>query len=326
LSQAAALATKPTIEPLADGIYFDLDEYEYRRDGALGSSDHKKLLGNPCDYWYESPMNPNKPAERDTPAKERGKAMHALIFYGQEQFDATYMRGPDHTDDMTPAEKGALTKAANAQAAKSGKEVLPAEAYDRIIIASAMITKNPKLATAFSDGIPEVSIFWTRDGVRRKARLDYLKPRGVGDLKSITNSRELPFPAACRNAIANYHYEIQAALYLEARGMVPEFFKNGKVYLAPQSQNHYDVLAKCAETKLYAFQWVFFQADKAPITWSRILSPANPICEIARREIDEAAENYQSFMEHFGPDQMWLLLDQPEELDMSEMPGWWGRS
>jgi hypothetical protein len=264
-------------------------------------------------------MNPNRPEDSDTPARKRGRAMHKLVLEGPDAFAARYMRGPEHTDDMTPGEKGAATKAINAQAAKLGKDVLPGDVYDRVTIASAMITKNPKLAGAFSNGMPEVSIFWTRDGIRRKARIDYLKPRGIGDLKSISNTREIAFPSACRNAIAQYHYEMQAALYMEARSMIPQLMEI-EAYFGDKA-----FLRKCAETKDFAFQFVFFQADKAPITWSVILSPQNPILEIGRREIDQAADNYRQFMDRFGPDQMWLLLDEPGELDMNEMPAWWGR-
>jgi hypothetical protein len=310
----------------ADGVYFDLDEEAYHLDLALGSTDHRKLLTSPADYWFASPLNPNRPADKDTPARARGRAMHKLVLEGQASFDALYMRGPDHTEDMTPAEKSAATKAVKAQAAKLGREVLPADVYDRVAIASAMITRNPKLAMAFTGGAPEVSVFWTRDGVRRKARLDYLKPRGIGDLKSVVNMREIPFKAACRNAIANYRYEMQAALYIEARSMIPKFFADGLVFPSTDADKWRDILRKCAEAKAFAFQFVFFQAEGAPITWSTILSPANPIFEIAQREVNIATDNYQNFMEQFGPDKMWLELDEPQELAMEEMPAFWGRN
>jgi hypothetical protein len=236
------------------------------------SSDHKKLLQNPCDYWYESPMNPNRPIDKDTPARLRGKAMHKLVLEGEASFDKLYLRGADYSEDMTPAQKSAQTKATKAQAAEVGKEVLSAEVYDRVAIAAAMITKNPKLATAFTGGISEVSVFWTRDGVRRKARIDYLKPRGIGDLKSITNPREM---ASRRRAAARRHLPLrdQGALYIEGRSMIPGLLMRAG-YLPThtcQSRHKHGSACKCATAKVFAFQWVFFQADKAPVTWSRIL-------------------------------------------------------
>lgn len=311
-----------TVKEFADGIYFDLNEEAYHESSALGSTDMRNLLNNPPNFWWDSPMNPSREPDSDTPARLRGRGMHKLVLEGQAAFDALYMRGPQHSPDMTPAEKSAATKAVNAEAKKIGKEVLPAKDYDRIAIASAMITRNPKLATAFLGGAPEVSIFWTRDGVRRKARLDYLKPRGVGDLKSVVNTRQISFKAACRLAIATYAYEIQAAHYLEARAQIPQLFADGLVFPSTDADKWRDILRKCAETKVFAFQWVFIESDKAPVTWSRILSPANPIFEIAQREIELATDNYKEFMDRFGPDQIWLDLEEPGELDMSELPAW----
>jgi hypothetical protein len=316
-------ALKPNAVPnrIEDGIYANMPQEIYRPDGALGSSDHVKLLTNPANYWWESPLNLSRPIERDSPALLRGRATHTHVLEGEAAFTREYMRGPDHSEDMTPGEKAAATKAANTHAAKWKKTMLPAETYDRVVIASAMIKKNPKLATAFEGGAPEISIFWSRDGVRRKARLDYLKPRGVGDLKTVTNTREISFPAACRNTIANFHYEMQAALYLEARSMIPQFYAEGRF---DGDDNFRELLKKCAEQKTYAFQFVFLQADRAPITFSRVLSPNNPILEIARREIDVAAENYKDYLQRFGQEQ-WLLIEDTQELDMSEMPGYWGK-
>ena len=138
-----------TAPEFQDGIYFDLDEQPYHLDAALGSTDMGKLRDNPCDYWWGSPMNPTRPIDKDTPARLRGRAMHKLVLEGEVTFDALYMRGPDHAEDMSPAEKSAATKAVNAEAKKIRKDVLPADTYDRVVMASAMITKNPKLATAF---------------------------------------------------------------------------------------------------------------------------------------------------------------------------------
>jgi len=308
-----------------EGIYFGLPEDEYHPDEALGSGDMRKLRTNPADWWWESPLNPHRPPDTDTPAKLRGRAMHTLVLDGKRLFDRRYMRGPDHTEEMTAAEKGALTKSFNAEAKKAGKRVLPSEAYDRIVIASAMIAKNPHLATAFSGGAPEVSVFWERDGDRRKARFDYLKPRGIGDLKSITNMLDLPFPQACRRAFAIYNYEIQAAHYLEARTNFLRFVKAGQVYPEDGAEQYADLLNRCASEHAFAFQWVFFQADGAPVTWSTILSPNNPIFEIGQREIEVATDNFKRYLDKFGRGMMWLLEEEAQELDMSELPAWWGR-
>lgn len=327
--------TKTQPKGLAPGVYLNLDEDRYHADPALGSSDMRNLRLSPPDFWWGSAsLNPDWEQDEndDTPAKVRGKAMHKLVLEGETGFARLFARGPTQDRDATPAEKSAVTKAAKAKLAGSGRDMLPAKDYDRIAIAAAMISKNPKLKGAFEGGIPEVSIFWDKvveiedqaKLVRCKCRIDYLKPRGLGDLKSITNLKKIEFKRACREAIANYRYDIQTAHYLEGRGHLAKLVAAGFVHGATDP----DLLAllqRIAAEKSYAFQFVFFQASKAPVTYSVILSPANPMVELAQQHLQEAAENYLNYMNTFGAKTIWLMLDEPRELMIDEMPAWFAR-
>lgn len=310
---------------LEPGIYFGLDEDRYHADPALGSTDLRNLRMSPPDYWWNTPvMNPEwEPEDKDdTPARLRGKAMHKLVLEGEKAFGMRFAKGPKHDPEDTPAEKGAATKAAK-KALAPGRELLPHHDYERIAIAGAMISKNPKLAGAFQNGVSEVSIFWNKvvDGgrkVRCKCRIDYLKPRGVGDLKSITNVRKIEFRHACRTSMATYRYDMQAAHYLEGRAQVRELVSAGRVH-----GDHDPAFLKQVEAAPgFAFQFVFFQAADAPVTWSTILSPKNPIIENAANHNMEAAEAYLDYLETFGANNIWLILDAPRELAMEEMPAW----
>jgi len=185
-----------------------------------------------------------------------------------------------------------------------------------------LIQKNPDLAAAFEGGLPEVSVFWEEieDGfvIRCKARFDYLKVRGVGDLKSIRNPLGRPFGDNCTHSIANYRYDIQAAHYLEGRDWLRYLFEEGLVY----GDHDPAWLKRVADCQQFAFQWVFFQAEGAPITWSRSLSPGNPILDIAERDRQKALEVYRQFKQSFPDDQMWLLQEPVTELDLNSLPGW----
>lgn len=328
---AAVPATAPKRKGVPPGIYFGMTNEAYHADSALGSTNLRKLANNPADYWYESTYNPLREPETVTPAKRRGQAMHALTLEGLKAFEKQYICGARHADGMTPSEKGAATKAANAKAAALGKEALPSDDYDRVMIAGAMITKNPKLASAFEGGAPEVSVFWERDGVMFKIRIDYLKPRGIGDLKSITNIHSKAFADACHDAIANYRYDVQAAHYLDGRAQMPQLIADGLMFAAAtaasaQPAAHQELLKGVAAAKSFGFQWVFFAAEGAPLTYSKIMSPANPMVAYAREEIQTAVRNYKAFMDKFGLDQIWLEDVEPTELNMDEMPPWWGRT
>jgi len=42
-----------------------------------------------------------------------------------------------------------------------------------------------------------------------------------------------------------------------------------------------------------------------------------------RHWIEKAVDTYRRFMAEFGPDTAWVLQEPLEELDESEMAGWW---
>lgn len=330
LAEASYIQIPFESQPRAPGIYFGLAEDEYHADPSLGSSSLKTLAKNPSTYWWESWMNPRRPGEKDTPATIRGRAVHQLVLYGEEEFDRNFMRGAVHTDDMTPAEKGAATKAANAAAAKAGKIALNADVYDNIALASAMIAKNPHLATALRNGMNEVSIFWKEEVISPhsgkrclvplKARLDCLKTKGTGDLKSITNKFDKPFDRCCIDAIVNYRYDVQVAHYQRARQLIGDFIAMGQVF----GEHDPDLLAKAASFDEPAWQFVFWQAEGAPVTHSKVISPGNPILEIAEATVQQAKDNYVTYMEANGI-QMWLPNEAPSELYVEDLPPYFAR-
>lgn len=328
----AITTTKPKL--LTSGVYFGLDADTYHNDSALGSTDMRKLKRNPTTYWYESNMNPSRPKDKNTPARIRGQALHKLVLEGEESFDKIYCRGPDQHEDATSSEKAQVTKEANKKAKALGLTMLPAEDYDRIAICRAMISYDPELAPAFRDGASEVSVFWERDGVRRKARFDYIKQTspdrgGIGDLKGIANPYDIDFEAACYNDMARYRYDCQSAHYLEARRVMPKLIADGAV----SGDRDQALLNRIKSARAFAFQFVFFQMEGAPVVDSLILSPAasddgmyfNGILEIARRDLETAAQSYKDFMERFGPDQMWTRIAKPREAAIENMPAFYGR-
>jgi hypothetical protein len=335
------------IEP---GIYFDLPEAIYHGDPAVGSTNVRQLLRSAADFWHHSALNPSRPSVESSPAQAYGRAIHCRALEGHEKFLQHYERAPDPegllTTDADLAEwlsahgvnkllrsksekivqaigldpKVRILAEFERRAAEAGRQILKRQDFDRIVQASDLITQNPHLATAFSNGHPEVSVFWDRaDGVRCKARFDYLKARGIGDLKSTRNPLGLDFTDNCRRTIANYRYDIQAAHYLEARRHIPQLLDN------VQGDHDHDWLAQVADTKEFGFVFVFFQADDAPISWACSLSPGNPILEIGRMAIEHAIERYKDFAQRFAPNEPWTLAEPVEELTMDQLPYYYGR-
>jgi hypothetical protein len=336
--------------PIEPGIYFGLNETIYHADSAIGSTNIKHAERSGPDYWWHSALNPSRPSIEPTPAQGFGRAIHKRTLEGEHKFLAHYERAPEpeglletdadlaewltgHGVNKPPRTKSEkiiqaigidpqvrILAEIERRAAEAGREILKRHDFDRIIMASDLITQNPHLATAFSNGYPEVSVFWDRpDGVRCKARFDYLKPRGIGDLKSIRNPLGLDFRDACRRAIANYRYDIQAAHYLEARRQIPQLLDN------VQGDHDANWLKQVAETKEFGFVFVFFQAEDAPISWACSLSPGNPVLEIGRMAIEHAIERYKDFSQRFAPDEPWTLSEPVEELTVDQLPAYYGR-
>jgi len=295
-----------------DGIYFGMSDTVYHADTALGSTSLKKLIGNAPDFWWASWMNPAMPEDDDTPAKIFGRQLHLCVLEGVERFKA------DHSPQMHPGNvKDGKDEIAKIRAA--GKVPVKFKDYSKILAASAFIKANKTLANAFEGGQPEVSIFWTVDGIRYKARFDYLKMNAISDLKSLANMYGKEFDKACRDAIGSYDYLVSAEHYAEGRRQMPRLLAAGKVFGAHDPE----WLAKVAANAAFAFVFVFWQKDGAPISHGIKLSPGNPLFSYARNLIAKAVDNYRRYMAEFGTETAWVPSTPLEELDETDLPVWY---
>lgn len=295
-----------------DGIYFGMSDAVYHADKALGSTGLKKLIGNAPDFWWDSWMNPARDENDDTAAKIFGRQLHLCVLEGVDKFKSL------HAPQYHPANrKEGIAEVKDITAA--GKVPVKFKDYSRILAASAFIKANTTLANAFEGGEPEVSVFWTVDGIRFKARFDCLKLNAITDLKSIANRNDKEFGKACRDAVANYDYIISAEHYTEGRRQLKRLLNEGKVF----GSHDPEWLAKVAANEVFAFVFVFWQKDGAPISHGIKLSPGNPLFSYARSLITQAVSNYRAYMAEFGTDAAWVPSSPLEELDETDLPVWY---
>ena len=295
-----------------DGIYFGMSDAVYHADKALGSTGLKKLVGNAPDFWWESWMNPAREENDDTPAKIFGRQLHLCVLEGLEKFKAF------HAAQYHPANrKEGIAEIKEITAA--GKVPVKFKDYAKILAASAFIKANKTLANAFEGGQPEVSVFWAVDGVRFKARFDYLKLNAITDLKSIANRNDKEFAKACRDAVASYDYIISAEHYTEGRRQLKRLLNEGRVF----GSHDPEWLAKVAANEVFAFVFVFWQKDGAPISHGIKLSPGNPLFSYARSMIAQAVDNYRTYLAEFGTETAWVPSTPLEELDETDLPVWY---
>lgn len=101
---------------------------------------------------------------------------------------------------------------------KPGQVVIPAKAYEEIIVDMERIRAVPAVHKLLTGGVPEVSVFWTctETGIPMKARFDYLKPDRWVEFKTFANSSRKALFQAITDAIRFERYHIDAAGYMEA--------------------------------------------------------------------------------------------------------------
>jgi hypothetical protein len=307
-------ALKAQSKVISDGVYFGMAESVYHGDPALGSTGIKKLIDNAPDYWWESPLNPAQPEDDDTPAKIFGRQIHQCVLEGADKFKANH--APRYLNGAT--KEG---KAEKADILSAGKTPVAFKDYSKILAASAFIKANKTLANAFESGVPEVSVFWTENGIRYKCRIDYLKMNAIADLKSLANMYGKEFVKACRDAIASYDYIVSAEHYRHGRTQMMRLINEGKVYNVPEEQMPW--LINVAGNKTFAFVFVFYQKDGAPISHGIKLSPGNPLFGYARTMISKAIDNYSRYMAEFGTNTAWVPSTPLDELDETDLPVWY---
>lgn len=351
-------------ELFAPGVYFGLDAEAYHADPALGSTSLKRLLTSGPDFWWNSPLNPARPADDgETPSLIFGRAVHAMVLEGREALDAVYERAPDPdgllvTDEHMVAwldanqealavlgEKVPRSKAGKAAliarldptvrildfirlaADEAGRTILPAEQYDRIMAAGTMIRANPALVQAFSGGVSEVSVFWNHD---LGDGGDPIRCKARFDHLKVRAIGDLK---SIRN-IGRRPFPKACCNAIATYGydVQAAHYMEGRAALPGlvaegrvYGDHDPEWLARVAASEETAFVFVFYQADSAPIAWGTQLSPGSPILEIGRTSADLALHTFRTFTKTFGTETAWVLTEPITELAIEDLPGWYGR-
>jgi hypothetical protein len=186
------------------GIHLDVPEDAYHGGPELSSSGAKTLLRNPARYHYER-THPRP----STDAMDVGSIAHHLILHRGGSLLVV-----DAYDWKTKA-----AQAARDEGRAQGVVVIH---RGQLLQASRMaraVRNHPLASAIFTDGQPEVSIYWDEevqhdDGstslVPCRARIDWLRDNAIVDLK--TTAREAT-PDGFAKVSADFGYHISAAHY-----------------------------------------------------------------------------------------------------------------
>lgn len=210
----------------APGAYADIPAEAYHRDPdllpgpSLSSSGAKKLLSqSPFHYWYDSPLNPDRPPEADKPHFNVGKAAHDLVLLSD--------RWPDHyhvlPEGFTRAasKKFALEIAEADEALASGMTVLTFDQSQTVEAVAGAIQRNELAVATLTNGVSEETLCWqdSRTGVWLRARPDF-RPNSILEKRDVMVVSDLKFvaptnatPDGFGKAIQNFGYHQSAAFY-----------------------------------------------------------------------------------------------------------------
>lgn len=210
------------------GAYADIDAEDYHRNPdllpgpSLSSSGAKVLLGkSPLHYWFDSPLNPQRPPEPDKPHFNVGKAAHDLILL-QDRWPDQYHVLPEgfsraaskkFADDIVEADA----------AAEAGKTILRFEDAETVKAVSAALQRCDLAMACLTNGATEETLAWQDPvtGTWLRARPDF-RPNSIIEKRDVMVVADLKFVAATNatpegfsRAIHNFGYHQSAALYAD---------------------------------------------------------------------------------------------------------------
>lgn len=298
---------------LQDGVYVGLEPEKYFAADRLGSTDLVTLHNRPADWWYGSRHNVDRPGRTVTPEMEFGSGLHALLLEGEEAYAKAAIVSP--FDNFRTKDAQTWRDEMRAR----GLIILDADSDRRIRHMAALILNHPELGGPMQKGLSEVSILWTHEatGLRLRARIDKLLPRFSIDLKSFGgNARGIDMTQQCLWLVKDRHMDVQRFMYFLARQAMADLIEKGQVFGATPAQ--VDWLRKVAAVEEWRWAWIFYrrrddEKGHAPIVKPIYRSHFDGTFESGRQKFEVALANYRTFMDRFGRNVPWAVVEAGEE-------------
>lgn len=287
-----------------DGIYFGLSESEYFAEDRIGSTELRALIESPSKFWAESFLNPLKKDKGKKPLND-GKIFHKLILEGERAFMRDYVIAPD----VSPH-----TKEYKEWKARQIKPIVQQDDLrDAQWVVGLLKGKGSVLDKFFKDGYPEVSILWTDDsGIKRRARIDYLKVGQLIDLKSFTNWRGEK--DHCTRYFWNYKVFVQLIDYINALKAA----RNLDVVKGTPKQK--DFWARCCVVDEW-LPWCVFVSREIPRyeihTMERMKCPE--LYRIGADMIQKARQNFDEYLAKYGMMNAWIEEQDPDAIQFTDV-------
>lgn len=295
---------------IGPGIYHGVPMADYLAIPAANASLLNTLLDRcPRAAWWESWMNPKRPADASTPAQSVGTLAHALLLEGSVEkmqvIDPRHYPTKGSGNIPNGWTNGEIRAARDAAIAAGRVPVFPDVAAEVRAMADAareylgtLHKTEPAVHDVFAHagGRSEVTIVWEEDGCLFRIRPDRLSDAICADLKTTGDTAE---PDAWgRRQLYGMGYYVAAALY--RRGILAATGKRVEsVYLVQEQQAPY--LCSLVGLDPMAQQIGERRAARAISIWKRCMKsgewpgypnraayPEVPAWQAAQEEAEEA--------------------------------------
>lgn len=210
------------------GAYADIPAEDYHGnldllpEASLSSSGAKKLLGSsPLHFWHDSPMNPDRPAERDKPHFSIGRAAHDMILLSERWPDFYFVTSPGFSRSKTKECAAELDEVKAAEA--SGLTILRHEDAETVKAVAASLRRSDLAMATLTNGVSEETLVWQDPRTNRwlRARPDF-RPNSILEQRDVMVVADLKFvapthatPEGFAKAIHNFGYHQSAAFYAD---------------------------------------------------------------------------------------------------------------
>lgn len=238
----------------AAGAYADISAEDYHRapnllpGPSLSSSGAKTLLGkSPFHFWFDSPLNPERPPEADKPHFSVGKAAHDMILLSDRWPEAYHVTPEGFSRAKTKAMSEAIAEADAALA--DGKTVLSFEQAETVHAVARSIRRNELAVATLTNGATEETLVW-QDPLRKvwlRARPDF-RPNSILEKRKVMVVSDLKFVAAThaspegfQRAIYNFGYHQSAAFYSDAIKAIYGRYPTHWVHVVVEKEPPYSV-------------------------------------------------------------------------------------
>lgn len=212
----------------APGAYLDIANEDYHRNPdllpapSLSSSGAKTIIAkSPRHFWFDSPLNPNRPDEQDKAFFAIGKAAHDMILLADRWPEFYHVLPEGFSRAGTKKFAGAIEEADAAH--ESGMTILRHDDAATVKQVVEAIRANEFAMMALTNGVTEETLAWQDEatGVWLRARPDFRpnsipakrKVRVLADLKFVAPSHASP--SGFERAIHAFGYHQSAAFYFD---------------------------------------------------------------------------------------------------------------